>query len=128
MSNNRLPSGEYKESFKRKVIEEYLSTGCSKISLLRKYKIGGGSPIQHWMRVLGYTDYLQQQESSTFMFSNLLQLSSKKDQNPEDLQEQIRELKRQLQDEKLRSEYYSRIIKKAETELKIPIEKKSGTR
>ena len=52
----KLFEPHYDGNFKRKVIEEYLSTGCSKMYLLRKYDIQFKSAIQTWMRVLGYTD------------------------------------------------------------------------
>ncbi len=44
-------------------------------------------------------------------------------QNMHDLQKKIQQLERQLEDEKLRSELYLRIIEKAEAELKIQIKK-----
>jgi len=48
--------------------------------------------------------------------------------NKKQLEERIRELERQLEDEKLRSEAYQRIIEKAEKELKVPIRKKPNTK
>ena len=45
-----------------------------------------------------------------------------------ELQKRILELERQLEDEKLRSEAYARMIEKAERELKISIRKKIGTK
>jgi len=45
-----------------------------------------------------------------------------------ELQQRIKELERQLEDEKLRAEAYARIIDKAEKDLKIPLRKKPGTR
>jgi len=49
-------------------------------------------------------------------------------ENTRELQKRIQELEQQLQDEKLRSEAYLRIIDKAEKELKIPIKKKLSTK
>ena len=46
----------------------------------------------------------------------------------DDLQKKILALEQQLQDERLRSEVYLRIIEKAEQELKIPIKKKHSTK
>jgi len=46
----------------------------------------------------------------------------------DELQKRIKELERQLEDEKLRSEAYARMIEKAEKELKISIRKKTGTK
>lgn len=53
----------------------------------------------------------------------LIKKTDIKNLSQEDLQHKIRELERQLEDEKLRSEAYLRIIEKAEKELRIPIRK-----
>jgi len=49
----------YSESFRRKVIEEYLSGNVSKMFLLRKYNIKMKSCIQRWMKLYGYADHKQ---------------------------------------------------------------------
>ena len=118
----------FDETFKRKVIEEYLETGCCKMELLRKYNIGFKSAIQTWMRRLGYTD---PHRGKKIKFGKII--SSTVDQtNPSndhaELQKRIRQLERQLADEKLRTEAYKRIIDKAEQELKISIRKKPNTK
>jgi hypothetical protein len=51
-----------------------------------------------------------------------------KNTNIQELQKRIQELEHQLQDEKLRSEAYARIIDKAEKELKVSIKKKLNTK
>ena len=73
----------YSEEFKRKVIDEYLSTGVPKMDLLRKYVITSPTLI-------------------------------KKLKDEHELHKRIKELERQLAEEKLRSEAYARIIDKAE--------------
>jgi transposase len=116
----------YSEEFKRKVIEEYLSTGVPKMDLLRKYGIKTKSGIQRWMKKFGYRDTYPK---PTFACLTLPLVTKKLDLNNNDeLQRRIKELERQLEDEKLRSEAYARIIEKAEKEFKISIKKKSGTR
>ena len=102
----------FDESFKRMVIEEYLSTGCCKMELLRKYNIHFKSAIQTWMRKLGYEDSERRQKIK--FDSNLpFTVPMAKNENIRELQKRIQELEQQLQDEKLRSEAYSRIIDKA---------------
>ena len=49
-------NSKYSEKFKRKVIEEYLRKGCTKMDLVRKYKIRSKSGITSWMQELGYED------------------------------------------------------------------------
>jgi transposase-like protein len=124
----RLPI--YDESFKRKVIEEYLSTGCQKKDLLTKYGIGGKGALQRWMQEYGYLDWhTKRKQKIKFAFPTPIPLSMPSDsQNIHELKKKILELERQLQDEKLRAEAYSRIIEKAEQELKIPIRKKPSTK
>ena len=118
----------YEESFKRMVIDEYLLNRCTKTSLLIKYNIRFRGAIQTWMKQLGYT------ESGGYgrlNFGRIIEQAlpkNKKQQSPEDLQKRIRELEQQLEDEKLRSEAYARIIDKAEKELKVSIRKKPNTR
>ena len=118
----------FDESFKRMVIEEYLSSKCNKMELLRKYNIHFKSAIQTWMRKLGYEDTHRSQK---LKFDETLPLTvpmSTKNENTRELQKRIQELEQQLLDEKLRSEAYLRIIDKAEKELKIPIKKKLSTK
>jgi hypothetical protein len=118
----------YPESFKRKVIEEYLYTGVTKMTLLRKYGIKTKSGIQRWMKKLGYKDVYM---PCGFNFGKLIltPLSDvTKSTDVDELRKKIKELEDQLQDEKLRSEAYERMIEKAEKELKIPIRKKFDTR
>jgi transposase len=119
----------FDESFKRKVIEEYLSTGCTKKELLRKYNIRFKSAIQTWMNKLGYTD-IHRSQRAKFTFINKIPLpnNNRDTPNESDLQKRINELERLLVDEKLRSEAYARIIVKAEEELNIPIRKKLNTK
>jgi len=118
----------YDETFKRKVIDEYLAGGISKMDLLRKYNIRTKSGIQRWMKKFGYTDVYKSTEIK-FTSITSADLAKKIDlKNDSDLLKKIRELERQLAEEKLRSEAYARIIDKAEKELKIPIRKKPNTK
>ena len=119
---------QYDESFKRMVIEEYLSSRCSKMELLRKYNIHFKSAINTWMKRLGYEDAHRSQK---LKFDETLPLTVTmgiKSQNTHELQRRIQELEQQLSDEKLRSEAYLRMIDKAEKELKVSIKKKPNTK
>jgi len=118
----------FDESFKRMVIEEYLTTKCDKMELLRKYNIHFKSAIQTWMRKLGYEDTHRAQRVKFDISLPLTVPMGIQSQNIRDLQKRIQELEQQLQDEKLRAEAYSRIIDKAEKELKISIKKKPNTK
>jgi L-2-hydroxyglutarate oxidase LhgO len=118
----------FDESFKRMVIEEYLATKCNKMDLLRKYNIRFKSAIQAWMKKLGYED-IHRIQRIKFDRSLPLTLSmATKSENIHELQKRVHELEQQLLDEKLRVEAYSRMIDKAEKELKISIKKKPNTK
>jgi transposase len=123
----------YPEKFKRQVVEEYLGGGCTKMYLIRKYGIKTKSGIQRWMKSLGYvseeTEVFRNPkfESATFKYMPSKPTCSNND-DLKMLQKRIAELERQLQDEKLRSEAYQRIIEKAEKEMHIQIRKKPFSR
>jgi transposase len=123
----------YTEAFKRKVIEEYLGTGFSKMSIQRKYGITFKSGICTWMKKLGYEDI--HGKKSYFEIANHIELK-KQYTNPPDpetedvelLKKQIKELERALENEKLRSEAYKLTIEITEKEFNIPIRKKRSTK
>ncbi|HEU4859478.1 MAG TPA: hypothetical protein VFT15_06570 [Chitinophagaceae bacterium] len=127
----KLFQPHYEETFKREVIQEYLATGCTKMFLIRKYNIQFKSAIQTWMRILGYSDPYRDQQRPKFgkiTFTSLAKRSNTNTKSRTELQKRVQELERQLEDERLRSEAYARIIEKAEKELKIPIRKKPSTK
>lgn len=139
MERKRLKKGEhfnskYSEKFKRKVIEEYLRKGCTKMDLVRKYKIRSKSGITTWMQELGYEDvnrkmyYFEVLNRTTLMAGK----KSKKQKTPVSEQaallEKIKLLELKLEEEKLRTEMYSRMVKIAEKDLNIPIRKKYNTK
>src|SRR6266436_2710930 len=127
----RAPMQHYSESFKRAVIEEYLRTGEPKLILQRKHGIKFIGAICTWMKQLGYTDLyrnvpyfdLKNQIELAAKFSKTIQPSST---DAASIQKRLKELERQLEDEKLRSETYRRMIEIAEKELKVSIRKKSN--
>jgi transposase-like protein len=139
MEQKRPKKGEhfnskYPEKFKRKVIEEYLRTGCTKMDLVRKYKIRSKSGITSWMQELGYEDinrkmyYFEVLNRATLMAGK----KSKKQKPPVSEQtallEKIKLLELKLEEEKLRSEMFSRMVEIAEKDLNIPIRKKYNTK
>ena len=113
MEQKRRKKGEhfnskYPEKFKRKVIEEYLRTGCAKMDLIRKYKIQSKSGITSWMQELGYEDtrrkmyYFEVLNRATLMTGK----KSKKQKTPISEQtallEKIKMLEQELEDQKTR--------------------------
>lgn len=122
----------YSETFKRRVIDEYLVSGVPKLIIQRKHGIKFKSAIATWIKQLGYSD--ADKKISILRVSNQLELAKKytTEQSPQKdtkaLEKRIKELEGQLEDEKIRTEMLSRMIDVAETELKVPIRKKSNTK
>ncbi|MEO8732883.1 MAG: hypothetical protein ABI373_00995 [Flavobacteriales bacterium] len=116
----------YTEAFKRKVIEEYLETGTPKERLLVKYGITYKGAFQAWMPKLGYVDIRRLPKPAKELAAYTL-MKPRKD-NAEALQRRIKDLERELEDEKLRSEAYARLIELAEREQGISIRKKDNTK
>jgi transposase-like protein len=118
----------YPEAFKRQVIEEHLRTGIPKSLLQEKHGICGKSAIFNWMRALGYTPG----SARTLILAAKRPIVLEKERtltgDADDPRQRIEQLERQLEDERLRSEMYLRMIEIAETEYKVPIRKKPGTK
>jgi transposase-like protein len=132
-NRTRLPNSNFSESFKRSVIEDYLRSSCTKQDIKRKYGIKFQSAIQYWMKKYGYEDkhkkvpYLEvlNHQELKHKYSKEKQVDSR---DPEEQKAYIKQLERELNDEKLRSESYRSMIEIAEKELKISIRKKSNTK
>lgn len=125
---SRPPARKYSVAFKQKVIQEFMEGGVTMQQLLHKYDIRGNSAILNWMRRLNYISPL---ESDRRIFAAEIGCKVAKKIDPQEenqLKQRIRELERQLEDEKLKAEAYARIIDRAEKELNIPIRKKPNTR
>jgi transposase len=129
-TRKRAPMLAYSETFKRSVIDEYLVSGVPKLIVQRKHGIKFKSAIITWMRQLGYTD----KKVSILRLSNQLELAKKytpeqpSSKDDKSLEKRIKELEKQLEDEKIRTEMLSRMIDIAETEFKVPIRKKRNTK
>ncbi|RIJ45243.1 transposase [Maribellus luteus] len=106
----------YDESFKRRVVAEVLTGQISKEEARRRYHIAGHCTVLKWIR-----KFEAQSLQITFMKSD-------SHTSKEDLLKRIKELERQVEDEKLRSEALSLMIDIAEKQLDIEIRKKPGTK
>ena len=123
----------YSVSFRRKVIEEYLSGDETQRQISNRHGLKSRSTLDRWMKELGYSN-IKSEVLRKPIFEPKTQscmapkTSSDSSDDAEKLKKRIEELERQLQDEKLRTEAYQRIIEKAEKELNITIRKKPFTR
>ena len=114
----------YPESVKIELVREYQTSDYSLACLRRKYGIGSTAIIYHWLRKYGNNDYLSSHKEPFQTIQNM----SEDSQEVQTLKHRIRQLEKELEDAKLRTEAYSLMIKKAEDELKIPIRKKFNTK
>jgi transposase-like protein len=107
---------DYTDSFRREIVREVKSGHLSKEQASRKYSIKGHSTVTNWIRKFEGRDLTNHRMPK-------LEKSTKKD-----LIKRLKELERQLEDEKIRSEGLSKMIDIAEDQLNIEIRKKSGTK
>lgn len=118
----------YSEAFKRAVIEEYLSSGASKMDIQRKHGIMFKSAIVTWMKKLGYTETREKVARLTLINRTEVAKKSNPTRPVEDLEAKIKLLESQLEDERLRSEMLNRMVDLAEKTYKIPVRKNSNTK
>jgi transposase len=106
---------QYSDHFKRRVVAAVLSGPESMEYYRRKYKIGGSITISRWIDKFAH-------ELSTPMAKR------KESEELSELKAELALLRRELEDERLRRQAYQIMIKIAEEEFNIPIEKKSGVK
>ena len=119
----------YSEAFKRSVVEDYLASGLAKERIQLKHGIRSKSAIHQWMTTYGYTDTVE--KAAKLDLVNQIPLAKKSVSKPSstsELEAKIKFLERQLEDERLRSELYNRMIDLAEKTYKIPVRKNSNTK
>lgn len=119
--NKRKGTEPYDLELKTKIIEKYLEGDASFAMLSRRYKIHPGV-ISRWIRVIKNGRPLIKR-SKICKFTGMAQK-----QTIEQLREQIKQLSRQLEDERIKAELYKKMIEIAERDLGIPIEKKYGAK
>lgn len=118
----------YPEPFKRLVVEEHIRTGTPKCHLQEKYGIRGKSAIFLWMQDLGYVPGVAKIPILFAKKPSILKKRPTDTDGADEPRQRIEQLEQQLEDERLRSEMYLRMIEIAETEYKVPIRKKPGTK
>jgi transposase len=131
---------KFSEDEKHKIIQDYISTGCTKVEIWKKYT---GEEEEHgeilrWMRQMGYNSGNNSRSSN--IVSNLFPMHKKKiksdksndlaDESFENLQlkKRVAELEKQLKDAELKAIAFSTMVDIAEKEFKIPIRKKLNTK
>lgn len=134
-------AGKYfTEDEKHKIIQELISTQCTKVELWEKYtgEAEENGQLLRWMKQLGYNTGIKTRRPN--IVSNLYPMAQKKikpgkpvineDESFENLQlkKRIAELEKQLKDAELKAIAFSTMVDIAEKEFKIPIRKKLNTK
>lgn len=141
MKTKKRTVKSFTESEKHKIIQELISTKCTKIEIWRKYT---GYKQEHgqiltWMRQLGYVKENENGKSSPTIVSQLNSMGKDaKGKNTDEiesesfetmqLKKRIAELEKQLKDAELKAIAFSTMVDIAEKEFKIPIRKKYNTK
>ena len=128
--------GSFTISERHQIIQEMLSTNCTRAGIWRKYT---GQAEEHgfllrWMRQLGYPAELISRRST---FGGNKSVMAKKQPPPKDeeesfeilqLKKRISELENQLKDAEMKAIAFSTMVDIAEKEFNIPIRKKLNTK
>ena len=131
---------DFTESEKHQIIQELISTRCSKVQIWEKYT---GEEEEHgqilrWMRQLGYNTGIKKRRP--YIVSNLYPMAKKKIKHDKpvnlesesfenlQLKKRIAELEKQLKYAELKAIAFSTMVDIAEKEFKIPIRKKLDTK
>ena len=129
----------FTDSEKHQIIQELISSGCTKQEIWQKYT---GQEEEHgqllrWMRQLGYDDKIITRRPN-FARNQIVMTKKKKPLKSDDtesesfenlqLKKRIKELESQLKDAEMKAIAFSTMVDIAEREFKIPIRKKLNTK
>ena len=129
----------FTEDEKRKIIQELISTQCTKVELWAKYT---GEEEEHgqllrWMKRLGYNTGIKTRRPNIASNPFGMPREKKTDQSidPRDepfetlqMKKRIVDLEKQLKEAELKAIAFSTMVDIAEKEFKIPIRKKLNTK
>ena len=120
----RRSTQPYSISLKGKIIEEYLKGDKSFGMLGKQYGINPGV-LSRWVRIVKHGHPLKDKQGKITKFTGM----KKKTEKPaEELQEEIKILKKQLEEEKLKTLIYQKVIEIAERDYNLDIVKKYEAR
>jgi transposase len=121
----KLGNRRYGKALKRKIAEEYLSGKFSYAVAAEEYGLKDKEVVKEFVRWYKRALYLEQMEEKDHKESSQEE-SPASTESP--TQEQVHDLKQQLEQAKLKIAGLESLIDLAEQELKIAIRKKSGTK
>ncbi|MFN8415713.1 MAG: hypothetical protein U0U66_14905 [Cytophagaceae bacterium] len=129
----------YSTEFKHHVCREFMAGKGGMKELCIKYGIPSHSSLFHWLERYGYrenkSDIRVQYDTIEIGLENFgiaksppLPMNQLADNIEDNSSEEVKRLKKELEEAKLKAEAYLRVIEIAEQELKLPIRKKSNTK
>ncbi len=128
----------FSEPEKHFIIQELLSTGCTKAQIWEKYtgQLEEHGQLLRWMRQLGYDTSIKTRRPNFDTKTTVMtrKKAKKETKNPFDdfetlqLKKRIDELEKKLKDADLKAIAYSTMVDIAEKEFNIPIRKKYNTK
>jgi transposase-like protein len=120
----RVQVKQFTDDFKLKVVQEYLETSISGKDLMNKYQIRGHGCINNWIRKFGLT----KPDQTQIDIQRTMKEESAKTAKERVLELKVKQLEKELDNEKLRTLALNTMIDIAERDLHIPIRKKSGAK
>ena len=114
----------YTDDFKLKVVQDYLKTDASVSEIQEKYGIKSRSCIPAWVRKFG----LNKPTMREIEFQDVMKKQSGKTLREQELELEIRQMKKELEKERLRTLALNTMIDIAERDLKIKVRKNSGAK
>lgn len=115
-----------RELYHDKIIDLYFNKGISVTMLANKFPVTRRT-ISNWIRIFADENNLtyQRMRRTIKPISNTSNLET---EDIEQLKAEIKQLKRQLEDERLRTKLYAKMIEITEKDLNISITKKAGVK
>jgi transposase len=123
-SGQRKSTQPYCLSLKTKIIKAYLKGDRSFKMLGGQYGIHPGV-ISRWVRIARHGHPVKEKSIKITKFTAM---KSKIEKTTKELEQEIRVLKKQLEEEKLKTLVYEKVIEIAERDYKLDIVKKYGVR
>lgn len=112
---------KFDDSFRRRVVHEYLTTDLTQKELLTKYGISGHNTLSRWCRRFDLESLIEHSSKS----GNLEEM---KPTDNNKLIERIKELEKALKEAEIRAIAYQKLVENVEKELGISLPKKSSTK
>jgi transposase-like protein len=107
-----------------KIATEYLTTDITIKELQLKYGFKGDGNIHAWIRKFGLSKPTEEEVQIMNKTKSILNTSKRE----QELEKDIKALKKELEQERLKSLAFSKMIDIAENNMKISIRKKFGTK